>query len=654
MRVVSFYHFAGNSAQRFSYDRGRSMINIEVQLCGLVMMSVLCYFSFKNQSVVLKSARIYRELLVATMCCVAFDAMSVVGIYAAVYTDWFPQWAAVTLCKTYLFTLIWTCCFSFYYVCYDVKRIRNHRKLKWVFAGIALISSLVMTVLPLSYYADGRVVYSYGPAVDLTFIVGPVYIIGTFAVTVMFSKNMNPHRRNAVRVCMILDAVSAMIQLQNRQLLLVGYAMSVGMVILFSKMENPEVGIDRISGVFSFQVFMDYMRQLFEENKACACVIIAENERLDKSDASEEDVILEMTGYLSGISGGKVFRGIGNDFIVTFFSRDMARLEIMEIQKRFRETWVGNVRLQPNLLLIPDTEIAEDAEEIVSVYQYYATNRNNQNGETFVLDQEAFANLRFYKKMQQEVQEALRDDRIEVFLQPIYSVKQQNFPSAEALVRLREKDGGIMMPGSFVPAAEQSGLIEQLGERVFEKVCAMIKGYEMEKLGIRYIEVNLSVKQCENRNLASKYAKVIQDAGIRPDNINLEITESGFVTRREILLENMDALKNFGCTFSLDDFGTGESNLEYIVRMPVDIVKFDRMMLLEYFKNTKAKIMMEHVIEMVKQMGMKIVVEGVEDHSQLEAMETLGADYIQGYYFSRPVPVDEFVEFIKFGNKIQS
>ena len=117
-------------------------------------------------------------------------------------------------------------------------------------------------------------------------------------------------------------------------------------------------------------------------------------------------------------------------------------------------------------------------------------------------------------------------------------------------------------------------------------------------------------------------------------------------------MQNLETLRKNGCTFSLDDFGTGESNLNYIVEMPVDIVKFDRTMILSYFHNDKTKLMMEYVTKMIKQMHMKIVAEGVEEAYQLEALEKLGVDYIQGYYFSKPVAKDEFVTFIEKNQSI--
>ena len=137
---------------------------------------------------------------------------------------------------------------------------------------------------------------------------------------------------------------------------------------------------------------------------------------------------------------------------------------------------------------------------------------------------------------------------------------------------------------------------------------------------------------------------------VHPKEINLEITESSTLNQRNILLENMNRLMNMGCGFSLDDFGTGESNLNYIVDMPVNIVKFDRSMVQDYFTNKRAEIVMRATVGMIKDLGLKIVAEGVETEEQVEGIKQLGIDYIQGYYYSKPLSKEDFIQFIETRN----
>jgi len=143
---------------------------------------------------------------------------------------------------------------------------------------------------------------------------------------------------------------------------------------------------------------------------------------------------------------------------------------------------------------------------------------------------------------------------------------------------------------------------------------------------------------------------MLNEYEIAPDRINFEITESAELKRRDIFKANLEALQEYGISFSLDDFGTGHSNLNYIVEMPVEIVKFDRDMTNAFFVEEKARVIMETAINMIHDMGLKVVVEGIETREQFEKMKELGVDYIQGFFFSRPVPQDEFYDFIKKNN----
>jgi EAL domain-containing protein (putative c-di-GMP-specific phosphodiesterase class I) len=201
-----------------------------------------------------------------------------------------------------------------------------------------------------------------------------------------------------------------------------------------------------------------------------------------------------------------------------------------------------------------------------------------------------------------------------------------------------------------VPVAEETGLIAKLGERVFEKVCQFIVRNDIGQYGVEYIEVNLSVVQCENKALAKMYMDIMERYKVSPSFINLEITESASIVMRKSLLDNMKALIDYGVSFSLDDFGNGESNLNYIVDLPVEIVKFDKDMTQAYFNNDKAKYVLQAATDMIQGLELKVVAEGVETAEQLRTLERLGIDYIQGYYFSKPVDSKLYIEFLKRRN----
>ena len=194
--------------------------------------------------------------------------------------------------------------------------------------------------------------------------------------------------------------------------------------------------------------------------------------------------------------------------------------------------------------------------------------------------------------------------------------------------------------------AEENGQILQLGERVPEKVCQFLKRIDTHKCGLHYVEINLSVVQCEKLDLADRLISIAQKYEIDPGLVNLEITETASISARKTLLENMKKLIDYGFTFSLDDFGKGESNLMYVVEMPVSIVKLDMDMSKAFFQTPKAKQVVQAVISMAHGMGLKVVAEGIETKEENLLISQEGIDYIQGYYYSRPLPMAAIMEFL--------
>ena len=201
----------------------------------------------------------------------------------------------------------------------------------------------------------------------------------------------------------------------------------------------------------------------------------------------------------------------------------------------------------------------------------------------------------------------------------------------------------------FIPEAEKNGSIHKIGSFVFESVCDLIASEEFEALGLHYIEINLSVVECMREMLADEIIETLAQFGVSHDKINLEITETFAASSQKVMEENIRKLTEAGISFSLDDFGTGYSNMQSIALLPLAITKLDKTFA-SLENNERMTVVVEHSIDLIKALQMKIVVEGVENKEMLERFSSLGCEYIQGYYFSRPLPREDFVKFIKEHN----
>ena len=185
-----------------------------------------------------------------------------------------------------------------------------------------------------------------------------------------------------------------------------------------------------------------------------------------------------------------------------------------------------------------------------------------------------------------------------------------------------------------------------IGHYVLEEVCRFISSEEFQRLDLDYIEVNLSVVQCMQSNLASEILELLGQYKVQPSQINLEITETAASYAQKTMMKNLDSLTKAGIQFSLDDFGTGYSNMRRIASMPFHLIKLDKTFT-NLEQNPKMRIVLENTIRMIKDMNMKIVAEGIETECLVRQFAELHCEYIQGYYYSRPIPRPEFVAFIE-------
>ncbi len=623
-------------------------MNIEFQVSGLILDILLIYFYLRHDTVGLFSERIFRRALMINTLCILLDIVSVILIVTEGVT---PSFVISLFCKLYLASLILSTYIGFAYAASDIPHLKENDTLKIVLRIIVAVEVAVTLLLPVEYHHNKSEVYSYGMATRMAYLFAGAFLVATLLVTFINGKYMNIHRKNAVRAWIILDILAAVIQFIFPQFLLVGFASAVGLFIMYTELESPEAYLDRTTGVFTYDTLMTYLKQLYSESVRFTGLMICTADEWHMEGETEQGIMVEISEFLHAFSKAKVFRCTGNDFLLIYdeLLSEMNEMESMlnmnVIKTRFQSPFGNGEIVDAQFLYIPNAHIATSYDEYLEICRIYKTEL--EPGEVYrILDEDAGKFIREQRQLKTEIVEALNNDRLEVYYQPIYSFEKETFVSAEALARIVSMEGKIIMPGRFIPVAEEYGLISMIGERVFEQTCRLLHEERMMEKGIEYFEVNLSVAQCENARLHEIYQRIMLKEGINPNSINLEITESSALRNRNILLDNMDALGKLGCSFALDDFGTGESNLNYIMDMPVQLIKFDRTMVQDYFTNDRAKVVMRSTVAMIKEIGLKIVAEGVETEDQLRAMKELGVDFIQGYYFSKPLPKTEFLKYL--------
>lgn len=622
-------------------------MNIQVQVCGLLIMLLLYIFYRSSNTLKLYTEKVFHQAMIASMLCLSLDVLSIIMIHNRAAL---PILLVESICKFYIITLIWVAMYAFVYVLTDLYSEDKHRRWARITKGLILVQSLVVYLLPISIYEEGTVVYTYGPAVLCVYGFVSIYILATLSIICVRFKQLNKRRVLAVGLWMFAYISAAIIQFFNNQLLLVGFASAIGVLILFVIMENPEANLDRRIGCFNSYALTEYMRKQFEKNIPFSVmeVSLKDSEYLEEHGVHIEQVLRSVVDLTGRYANVKIFKNINSNIVVVSQDALVLQLAGEAILGNFAEDTL--LRKNIRILLLKEGIDFGNVNEMMHFFTFLRhTYGNDIEGILFADDNMISRYMEKYI-VEEKIAEALEEDRVEVFFQPIYSNAEEHFTCAEALARIREKDGSLLPPGEFIPVAEENGQIIELGERVFELVCKFLKENDLSELKMHYIEINLSVIQCQMKNLSERLIAIVEKYQVNPAQINLEITESGSISARNILLKNMTELIDYGFTFSLDDFGKGESNLMYVVDMPVSIVKIDYDMSKAYFNTEKAKHVLKAVVGMAHGMELKLVAEGIETLDEITGMHQEGVDYIQGYYYSKPIPKEEFIAFMQSNN----
>ena len=624
-------------------------MNIQVQICGLLIVLLLYCFYMSSETLKIYTEKIFHQAMCMSMLCLFLDILSVVAI---TYRSRLPLFFVESICKLYIITLVWVSMYAFVYVLTDLLNEDNHKLWTKRIRLIIIAQSIMVYVLPIGIFAEGRVVYTYGEAVLAVYGSVAVYIIATLVTIGRYFKRLNKRRTFAVGLWMFVYICAAIIQFLNNELLLVGFASAMGVLILFVVMENPEANLERRIGCFNAYALSEYMSKGAEKQRGASVMEISFDnlDYLEERGIFVDQVLRNVVSLVARDTNGKIFKDINSNIVVISENADALQTSAETVYRNFSEDKLLCKSMK--VILLKNNTSFTSMDEMSRFFTFLRQGGGKRAEGVLVVNERMITKYMEKYVVEEQISEALQEDRVEVFFQPIYNNAEKSFTSAEALVRIRQKDGSFLSPGVFIPVAENNGQIVELGERIFSLVCRFIQKNDLEALGIHYIEVNLSVIQCQMENLAEQLIAITNEYQINPAWINLEITETGVVSARNVLLNNMRKLIDEGFSFSLDDFGKGESNLMYVVEMPVSIVKLDYDISKAYFNTEKAKHVVKAVVGMAHELKLKMVAEGIENEDELRTMQEEGIDYIQGYYYSKPIPGDEFIRFVKQHNNL--
>ncbi len=644
--------------------------HLRFQIAATVVLVVIEILYFSRPQIKILSTRIFNWIMIFAAIYLIFDYASV---FSLVFFDSFPKWLVRLIHQGFIFNFEAT--FLLIYVYLDVISHNQRRlsRVKRIFVSImAGLSLILITFTKLNYRITEDYIFADGPMITSIIVIITVLSTSTIVSAIRNFRKIEMRRVSSyVLFAMGVWFIFGLFQFFFPHVLFLSVSISTMLLVLVISLGNPAEYADKESGAFNYDALKLVISDKIQKKRPFYIINIDMDElsklRKQNGDKGVIKIYAQLRTFIAEKFAIDVFQLNHHSLTLIFNEHDEKNMEknLKLIYERFHEPWEVNehtkihlnahvdyVRVPKDTPFLNTDDVQSSTSQLLEFVEMCHTYSDEAE---FVhrVNSQLLQNRNRQDVILKILKEAIRTNGIEMYYQPIWNVKEQKFSNCEALVRLKDdKTMGFISPEEFIPVAERNFLIMQLSSKIFENVFQFMAQNDLPAQGLKHMEVNLSAIESVDIGFPSIMKELLEQYQIDPSIVNLEITESIAISSGRRLKRNMEDLIRYGCSFSMDDFGTGYSNLSQITRADFSIIKIDKSLLWPIFEKKNpnrqnAKILLENMVSMILQMGLQIVVEGVETQEQLDYLCSLGVNYIQGYYFSKPIKADEYLEFLK-------
>ncbi len=612
----------------------------------ILLIIVLFYFSLPRLSI--KLNRTFLNILWIECAVIFFDIVS--------------SWADSNLSEVSLSVahFLNVCYFTFFFARalwffiftatvfkFDYKSNRLLEGIVYLPFCVGWLASVLSPWFGFVYNLDGGKYHS-GPFYNHVYFFFYFYLALSFYLTFRYRNRIRKRHFYSMLLYNLVLLAGIIFRRMLPAYLLMDTFCLMAIIVVYLAFENPEFYLESRGSIFNATAFRDY----FEENNGklnhtiVGLVIHNYMEMRDIYGGRQLDMgITLISQYLTNTfpEYNSFYYRNGRFFVVG--GPDMSVEECVHlIKNRFRHAWAND-----NLELYLDVAFAtvsvkgrvENSDFILSTIMEALEKADKMDSEEpVVISEKEINDYAGEAALKRALENAVDNNQVEVYLQPFIEAETGKVIGAEALSRIRDGEGKLISPVVFIPVAEENGKINILGEQVFEKACIFIKNHDLAKMGMEWISVNLSPIQFVKSDLADRYAAIVEKHGVDPKLIHLEITEVSMADE-SFMIKQIHSLRDKGFKFALDDYGTGYSNLTRIKHYPFVDIKFDMSVVWDYCKNPDE--ILPAMVQTFKHMGFHTTCEGIEDENMEASMINVGCDFLQGYYYSKPLPMDDFV-----------
>lgn len=603
--------------------------------------------------------------------------LTVVSTIAAMHLS-APGTGTVYLVLSYAANIIYfmlissvTLCYILYAVVVTSLKYEENNYLKKLIPPC--IPYIIYLVVLLTNIHNGKVFYiteaeGYvrGPWYALPYLLVVLHIIMVIAIIIRHRYLMHHSTIKIIGRTLVLAMIAMGIQFRNPEFIMTGIFNTMGILSIHLYIQNVRKSSDHLTGLYNRMAFMRHLEMMVNKNEDFSLYVFTARG-------------FKMVNERYGIEiGDKALMNVANLFINVFQDEEVYRYNGVEFAVVLSRDGDRNVKLIREIKFILSDPVVIDGHEIVldmvcarvdyklfgtsvrelvSAADYTTSILKKSRGDVkYIYDPTVVKAIIEKNNLVRQLESAIANNLFEIHYQPIYSVEAKCFTQAEALVRMRNEHGRLIYPNSFIDVAEKTGLIIEMTYIILECVCRDMRKLldrHGEHIPLEAISVNFPYLQFSALDMHEKVMEILKKYDIEPYRIKIEITERALIADAEMIKASMQDMDRDGFRFELDDFGVDYSNLLTFLKLPLHIVKLDRSLLLAAYETQQNKEFFQHIVAGINATDRTIVIEGVEEEEQLEFVLECGCSYVQGFYFSRPLPYEVFEDFLLYNKFTQ-
>lgn len=631
------------------------MWNYSLVIPELVIISIFLIFYFSQPKIPVRHNKAFFFIVIIDLATIIFDVTC--SLFLEHFSFISPCILRIQNTIYFILFLQRIICFFMFTTIILTKDLRSSKKEKLInvlpfeIINVFVILNLFTdTIFRISEKGE----YSPGPLNFLIYVCAFYYIFLSIVYVIHYRKRISLGELIPCLAYNIVLFIGYIFRIVFPKYILMNFFTLIAIIIIYLAFQNPALFKQEKTGLFNLRAFQLFFKEMKSEKypMVLGVTIHNYNDLREIYSNTQTDICLSLIGsYLKQVFPD-LLKFYLHDGRFVLLGKDLSAIDSIRetIAKRFKSPWqAGNTS---NIYL--DVIFAQLNPEVFLynrelVYTTLISNLieiedKNQDNITISIDQ--VQQIENSKQIKRAVELAVEQNTVELFLQPVMDAKTSKLQGAEALARIRNGLGELIPPVDFIPIAEKNGRINILGEQMFEKACQFIHTYDTEAMGLSWINVNLSPIQLMNHDLCSRFSEILKKYDVPADKIHLEITEESMIDY-DLLYSQMELMRKAGFLFVLDDYGKGYSNVSRMKRCPFINIKLDMEFVWDYF-NSRDKIL-PTMVQTIKEMGFTITAEGIENQEMATEIKDIGCDYLQGYCFSQPIPVEKFIE--KYGPK---